>query len=89
MVAEQHQARATMRDGQTGRNPIRDELRELFGELSNYNQEKKEKLAEIEGINKKMQDKNRKLEQERKNVHPIYNEESKLDKGVKELEHRL
>ena len=43
-----------MRDGQTGRNPIRDELRELFGELSNYNGEKKEKLAKIEGINRRM-----------------------------------
>ena len=29
------------------------------------------------------------LQKVRKNVHPIYNEESKLEKGVKELERRL
>ena len=31
----------------------------------------------------------RDLQKVRKNVHPIYNEESKLEKGVKELEKRL
>jgi len=32
---------------------------------------------------------NRELDKQRKNVHPIYNEESKLEKGKKELQHRL
>ena len=78
-----------MKDGQQGRNPIRDQLRELFGELGTYNKEKKDKLAEIELINNKMNDLDRELQKQRKNVHPIYNEEEKLVKGVKELEKRL
>ena len=36
-----------------------------------------------------MQDVNRELEKQRKNVHPIYNEEAKLEKGIKELQQRL
>ena len=46
-------------------------------------------LREIEKLNKKMQDIDKDLQRMRKNVHPIYNEESKIDKGVKELQHRL
>jgi len=37
-----------MKEGQQGRNPIRDQLKELFGELNEYNKEKKECFAQIE-----------------------------------------
>jgi len=43
-----------MKEGQNGRNPIRDELRELFGELDTYNKERKERFAEIEKIESKI-----------------------------------
>ena len=36
-VAEQHEARTAMKEGQQGRNPIQSQLRELFGELNQYN----------------------------------------------------
>jgi len=36
-----------------------------------------------------MQVLDRELQRQRKNVHPVYNEEAKLDSGIKELEHRL
>ena len=50
MVAEQHETRSLMKEGQLGRNPIRDQLRELFSELNKYQDEKKVKLAEIEKV---------------------------------------
>lgn len=78
-----------MRDGQQGRNPIRDSLRELFGELALLNQEKKGKLAQIEAHSNKMQAMDRELQKVRKNVHPIYNESAKLEAGIRELENRL
>ena len=53
-VAEQHEARTNMKEGQQGRNPIRDQLNELFGELSEYNKEKKECFAQIEGVERKI-----------------------------------
>lgn len=34
-------------------------------------------------------DVNRELDKQRKNIHPIYNEADKLEKGIKELENRL
>ena len=37
----------------------------------------------------KIQEANRELEKQRKNVHPIYNAESKVEKGIKELETKL
>ena len=43
----------------------------------------------MEVLNKKMMDVNRELDKHRKNVHPVYNDINKLDKGVKELEMRL
>lgn len=89
LKSEQHETRSKMRDGQQGRNPIRDELRELFGELTVLNQEKKEKLAEVEAYSSRMQNLDRELQKAKKNVHPIYNESSKLEQGVRELEHRL
>ena len=89
LKAEQHETRSIMKDGQHGRNPIQMELKELFGELSQYSQEKKERLNEIEVLNQKMQVLDRDLQKQRKNVHPVYNEEAKLESGVKELEHRL
>ena len=39
-----------MKEGQLGRNPIKDKLRELFSELNQYQDEKKVKLGEIEGV---------------------------------------
>ena len=36
-VAEQHEARTSMREGQQGRDPIQSQLRELFDELNQYN----------------------------------------------------
>ena len=81
--------RASLRQDQLGKNPIRDRLRELFSELKTYTDEKKEKLGEVEAINKRMQELNRELDKQRKNVHPIYNEEAKLEKGIKELQQRL
>ena len=36
-VAEQHEARTAMKEGQQGRSPIQSQLRELFGELNQYN----------------------------------------------------
>jgi len=53
-VAEQHEARTNMKEGQQGRNPIRDELNELFGELNKYSKEKKECFAQIEGVERKI-----------------------------------
>ena len=44
-----------MRDGQQGRNPIKAQLRELFSEFETYNKERKTKYAEIEAIEKKLQ----------------------------------
>ena len=61
----------------------------MFGELRHLNDTKKEKLAEIESFNNKMAELDRELQKVRKLVHPIYNEESKLEAGVKELNHRL
>lgn len=78
LKAEQHETRSNMKDGQHGRNPIQIELKELFSELSQYTQVKKERLGEIEELNLKMQMYDRELNKVRKNVHPIYNEESKL-----------
>ena len=81
--------RAQQRQDQLGKNPIRERLRELFSELKTYTDEKKDKLGEIEAINKRLQEVNRELEKQRKNVHPIYNEEAKLEKGIKELQQSL
>ena len=81
--------RAAIKDGQSGRNPIKEQLRELFSELDQYNQEKKDRFAEIENINKKLNNTNRDLEKVQKGVHPVYNDETKLERGVRELEHRL
>ena len=81
--------RAAIKDGQSGRNPIKEQLRELFSELDQYNQEKKDRFAEIEGINKKLNKTYWELEKVHKKVHPVYNDETKLERGVRELEHRL
>ena len=81
--------RTQQRQDQLGKNPIRERLRELFSELKTYTDEKKDKLGEIEAINKKLQEVNKELEKQRKNVHPIYNEEAKLEKGIKELQQSL
>lgn len=78
-----------MKTGQVGKNPIREKLNELFGELNIINAEKKEKLGQMEVLNKKMQDVNRELDKHRKAVHPVYNSLDKLEKGVKELEQTL
>ena len=43
----------------------------------------------MEAINHKIQDQERNRAKEQKNVHPIYNEESKMSRGIKELEKRL
>lgn len=43
----------------------------------------------IETINFKIQDCEREKTKEQKNVHPIYNEESMMARGIKELEKRL
>ena len=50
LVAQQHETRSLMKEGQLGRNPIKDKLRELFSELNQYQDEKKVKLGEIEGV---------------------------------------
>ena len=68
---------------------MKEQLRELFGELDQYNQEKKDRFAEIEGINRKLTNVNRELERVHKSVHPVYNDETKLERGVRELEQRL
>ena len=43
----------------------------------------------MEAINHKIQDQERLRAKEQKNVHPIYNETSKMARGIKELEKRL
>lgn len=61
LVAQQHEIRALMKTGQLGKNPIRDQLRELFSELKTYTDEKKVKLAQIERINDQMMHLDREL----------------------------
>lgn len=51
--------------------------------------EKKECFGRIEQVESKISNLDRELQKVRKNVHPVYNEESKLEKGVKELDKRL
>jgi len=78
-----------MKTGQLGRNPIQDKLRELFSELSSYTTEKKGKLAEIENITAQMTQVNNELKKQFKNVHPTYNKEELIEKGIKELSRSL
>ena len=78
-----------MTDGQQGRNPIKEKLDELFKELKVYSTQKKEINAKIEGINRQIGDQERARTAEQKNIHPVYNDQDKLDRGIKELEKRL
>lgn len=89
LKAELHEKRTSLMDSQQGRAPIRESLRDLFSELNHYSGEKKEKLAQIERINNEINDLQRAVTKEQKNVHPVYNEEAKIAKGVKDLERRL
>ena len=78
-----------MKEGQLGRNPIKEQLRELFGEVKQYNEERKQRFDEIDDINRRMQDVIREQDKLKKSIHPDYQDESKLERGVKELERRL
>ena len=89
MKAQRWEKRSAMVDGQQARNPVKDQLTELFRELRVYTDQKKEIHAKMEAINHKIQDQERNRAKEQKNVHPIYNEESKMSRGIKELEKRL
>jgi chromosome segregation ATPase len=87
--AELHLKKSQMFDGQQGRNPIRQALKEHFNELNHFNAEKKEKLVLVDAIDKEISVLDKERAQELKKVHPIYNTPDKLKSGLKELNRRL
>lgn len=76
-------------DGQVGRGPIREKLRELFTELNEYQEEKKRKLADAEKLEQRIQNLEKDRQRRLKDVHPLYNRSELVKKGIKELEKRL
>jgi|688.fasta_scaffold146734_3 chromosome segregation ATPase len=83
------QESSDMIDGQQARNPIQKELKSHFEELKIYTEKKRLIYANIEKLESQSTDLSKQRDKLRLNVHPIYNNIDKLEKGVKELERRL
>ena len=78
-----------MMDGQQGRYPIKQQLKEHYDELNIYNAQKKEKLVEVDKIDKVILNLERDKARELKRVHPMYNSVELIKSGLKELNRRL
>ena len=72
-------------DGQVGRGPIRDKLRELFTELNEYQEEKKRKLADAEKLEQRIQALEKDRQRRLKDVHPQFNRSELVKTGIKQL----